>query len=405
MDDAGDRPSPVRAPPRRAAHVLDRRWWDDRIMAWAMQDESVKVQMFRFIDVLPMLTDRDAVTRHLHEYFHDVRQYLPSAARLGLSVATPGSIAGRGLGHGRAPQRHGTRPAVHRRHQPERSAGRRQARAQAPPGLHARRAGRSGHQRTGGRRLPAGLRRADRRHRPHGQLLARGAASRPRSRRRAAPRQRLGQALGARQPVRSDRPRGFVPPGRRPAADTAASARRGPAGVRQRRHGVVPHEGPHARRLPTDSAGRRIPRHGRRGHRHPVLLERLGRRPAQAARLGRAARQAGLGAAGQGSILGLRNRACRGHRLAGTGLPAQVADRRQLRVAHPLRTVAPRAPAPGAGQPQPAFAGPRHGRGPGVEAAGRRASSCKCSTAWPTPRSRPWSISAIACASTCPTAS
>ena len=77
--------------------VLDRRWWDDRILAWAMQDESVKVQMFRFIDVLPMLTDRDAVTRHLHEYFHDVRQYLPSAARLGLSVATPGSIAGRAL--------------------------------------------------------------------------------------------------------------------------------------------------------------------------------------------------------------------------------------------------------------------------------------------------------------------
>ena len=35
--------------------VFDRRWWDDRIMAWAMEDESVKVQMFRFVDVLPML--------------------------------------------------------------------------------------------------------------------------------------------------------------------------------------------------------------------------------------------------------------------------------------------------------------------------------------------------------------
>ncbi len=77
--------------------VLDRRWWDDRIMSWAMQDESVKVQMFRFIDVLPMLGQRDAVTQHLHEYFHDVRQYLPSAVRLGLAVATPGSIAGRAL--------------------------------------------------------------------------------------------------------------------------------------------------------------------------------------------------------------------------------------------------------------------------------------------------------------------
>jgi RHH-type proline utilization regulon transcriptional repressor/proline dehydrogenase/delta 1-pyrroline-5-carboxylate dehydrogenase len=77
--------------------VLDRRWWDDRIMSWAMQDESVKVQMFRFIDVLPMLSEGTAVTQHLHEYFHDVRQHLPSAVRLGLAVATPHSIAGRAL--------------------------------------------------------------------------------------------------------------------------------------------------------------------------------------------------------------------------------------------------------------------------------------------------------------------
>jgi RHH-type proline utilization regulon transcriptional repressor/proline dehydrogenase/delta 1-pyrroline-5-carboxylate dehydrogenase len=77
--------------------MWDRRWWDDRIMSWAMQDESVKVQMFRFVDVLPMLSTSAAVTRHLHEYFHDVRQQLPSAARLGLAVATPDSIAGRAL--------------------------------------------------------------------------------------------------------------------------------------------------------------------------------------------------------------------------------------------------------------------------------------------------------------------
>jgi RHH-type transcriptional regulator, proline utilization regulon repressor / proline dehydrogenase / delta 1-pyrroline-5-carboxylate dehydrogenase len=77
--------------------MLERRWWDDRIMAWAMQDESVKVQMFRFIDVLPMLSTSDAVTEHLQEYFHDVRRHLPSAARLGLAVATPGTIAGRAL--------------------------------------------------------------------------------------------------------------------------------------------------------------------------------------------------------------------------------------------------------------------------------------------------------------------
>ncbi len=77
--------------------VLERRWWDDRIMAWAMQDESVKVQMFRFVDVLPMLATSEAVTRHLHEYFQEVHRLLPSAMRLGLAVATPRSIAGRAL--------------------------------------------------------------------------------------------------------------------------------------------------------------------------------------------------------------------------------------------------------------------------------------------------------------------
>src|SRR5687768_14386676 len=77
--------------------MLDRRWWDDRIMAWAMQDESLKVQMFRFIDVLPMLSTSQAVTRHLHEYFQELQDRLPAAMRLGLGVAPAGSIAGRAL--------------------------------------------------------------------------------------------------------------------------------------------------------------------------------------------------------------------------------------------------------------------------------------------------------------------
>jgi RHH-type proline utilization regulon transcriptional repressor/proline dehydrogenase/delta 1-pyrroline-5-carboxylate dehydrogenase len=78
-------------------NILERRWWDDRIMAWAMRDESVKVQMFRLLDVLPMLDSGESLTRHLHEYFDDVARFLPAAARLGLSVATPRSLAGRAL--------------------------------------------------------------------------------------------------------------------------------------------------------------------------------------------------------------------------------------------------------------------------------------------------------------------
>jgi RHH-type proline utilization regulon transcriptional repressor/proline dehydrogenase/delta 1-pyrroline-5-carboxylate dehydrogenase len=82
---------------RRQASVFERRWWDDRIMAWAMRDESVKVQMFRFIDVLPMLTSTSAIVGHLHEYFHEVERLLPGAVRLALAAATPDSIMGRAL--------------------------------------------------------------------------------------------------------------------------------------------------------------------------------------------------------------------------------------------------------------------------------------------------------------------
>ncbi len=81
----------------RRSTFLHRDWWDDRIMAWAMRDESVKVQMFRFIDVLPMLGSSADVNRHLQEYLGPVRGRLPAAARAGLDVARALRPAGRGL--------------------------------------------------------------------------------------------------------------------------------------------------------------------------------------------------------------------------------------------------------------------------------------------------------------------
>ncbi|MFN0020784.1 MAG: L-glutamate gamma-semialdehyde dehydrogenase [Pirellulaceae bacterium] len=67
--------------------IWNRRWWDDRMMAWSMQDESLKVQLFRFVDVLPMLTSADSVTEHLHEYLETVKDKLPMAVRVALGVA------------------------------------------------------------------------------------------------------------------------------------------------------------------------------------------------------------------------------------------------------------------------------------------------------------------------------
>lgn len=52
---------------RHSPSIFEKKWWDDRILAWAMADESVKVQMFRFIDVLPTLRTRESITRHLQD--------------------------------------------------------------------------------------------------------------------------------------------------------------------------------------------------------------------------------------------------------------------------------------------------------------------------------------------------
>src|SRR5688572_23732911 len=70
----------------------DRRWWDDRVMAWSMGDEQVKVELFRFVDALPALRSPEAVLGHLHEYLDRVRERLPVSIRTALGVAryTPG---------------------------------------------------------------------------------------------------------------------------------------------------------------------------------------------------------------------------------------------------------------------------------------------------------------------------
>ncbi len=44
-------------------------WWQERMLRVLMQDEWLKVQAFRFIDVLPMMRTSADVARHLREYF------------------------------------------------------------------------------------------------------------------------------------------------------------------------------------------------------------------------------------------------------------------------------------------------------------------------------------------------
>src|SRR6516225_1587992 len=70
-------------------------WWDERLMEWTMGDEAVKVQLFRFIDALPLLRTAPAITRHLREYFTLAETHLPAWMRLGLRWMPNDGFAGR----------------------------------------------------------------------------------------------------------------------------------------------------------------------------------------------------------------------------------------------------------------------------------------------------------------------
>src|SRR5258707_12154493 len=57
------------------------------LMDWAMRDQHFKTQLFRFVDVLPMLTSSSEIARHPKEYLGDDEVNLSPALRLGLKAA------------------------------------------------------------------------------------------------------------------------------------------------------------------------------------------------------------------------------------------------------------------------------------------------------------------------------
>ena len=72
---------------QKRPYVFQRQWWDDRIMDWARSNEQLKVELFRFVDVLPMLKTSGSIVGHLVEYLGDIRQELPMPMRVALGVA------------------------------------------------------------------------------------------------------------------------------------------------------------------------------------------------------------------------------------------------------------------------------------------------------------------------------
>ncbi|MFB2898107.1 L-glutamate gamma-semialdehyde dehydrogenase [Aerosakkonemataceae cyanobacterium BLCC-F50] len=76
------------------AKVRDQMRWDDKMLAWAMSNPGLRVQLFRFIDCLPALRSKSEVARHLQEYLSDESVELPSALKGMLNFASADSMPG-----------------------------------------------------------------------------------------------------------------------------------------------------------------------------------------------------------------------------------------------------------------------------------------------------------------------
>ncbi|YAF95097.1 MAG: L-glutamate gamma-semialdehyde dehydrogenase [Nodularia sp. CChRGM 3473] len=74
--------------------LRDQMRWDDKLLAWAMSNPGLRVQLFRFIDTLPALQHKSEIARHLQEYLGDESVELPAALKGMLNFANPDSMPG-----------------------------------------------------------------------------------------------------------------------------------------------------------------------------------------------------------------------------------------------------------------------------------------------------------------------
>ena len=76
------------------ASIREQMRWDDKLLAWAMSNPGLRVQLFRFIDCLPALRSKPEIARHFQEYLGDESVELPTALKGMLNFANPDSMPG-----------------------------------------------------------------------------------------------------------------------------------------------------------------------------------------------------------------------------------------------------------------------------------------------------------------------
>jgi RHH-type proline utilization regulon transcriptional repressor/proline dehydrogenase/delta 1-pyrroline-5-carboxylate dehydrogenase len=73
--------------------IFKKDFWTGKVMDWSMSHEDFKVQLFRFIDVLPYLTTEEMLKHHIREYFSQ-DENIPAVLRFGAKSAGIGGRLG-----------------------------------------------------------------------------------------------------------------------------------------------------------------------------------------------------------------------------------------------------------------------------------------------------------------------
>jgi len=76
------------------AQIREQMRWDDKLLAWTMENPGLRVQLFRLIDCLPALDSKADIARHLQEYLGNEVVELPTALKGILNFTNPDSIPG-----------------------------------------------------------------------------------------------------------------------------------------------------------------------------------------------------------------------------------------------------------------------------------------------------------------------
>ena len=83
-----------------APSIFNKDWWTGKVMDWAMQNEDFKIQLFRFVDVMPYLNTSESLLRHINEYFGKGEEgSMPGVMRMTAKASRfGGALVGKAMG-------------------------------------------------------------------------------------------------------------------------------------------------------------------------------------------------------------------------------------------------------------------------------------------------------------------